>query len=48
VFLVTITCSDPACTEEREIAVQALDEVDELPCDCGFGFILISVSGLAA
>jgi hypothetical protein len=45
-FLVTIVCSDPECIEEREIAVNELDEVDGEPCECGHGFVLLSVSEL--
>jgi hypothetical protein len=47
-FLVTIVCSDPNCLEEREIAVSELDAVDAQACDCGHGFVLMSVSSAAA
>jgi hypothetical protein len=45
-FLVTIVCSDPECTEEREIAVDELDEVEGELCECGHGFVVVSVSEL--
>jgi hypothetical protein len=45
-FLVTIVCSDPECIEEREIAVGDLDAVDGCVCECGHGFVVISVSTL--
>jgi hypothetical protein len=45
-FLVTIVCSDPECIEEREIAINELDEVDGELCECGHGFVLLSVSEL--
>jgi hypothetical protein len=46
-LLVTVMCSDPQCVEEREIAVVELDELHEHPCDCGYGFVVVSVSALA-
>lgn len=45
-LLVKIVCSDSECTEEREIAVESLDEVEGYPCECGHGFVVISVSEL--
>jgi hypothetical protein len=45
-FLVTIVCSDPECSEEREVAVPDLDAVDGYVCECGHGFVVISVSEL--
>jgi hypothetical protein len=47
-LLVTVMCSDPRCVEEREIAVGELDELDEHLCDCGYGFVVVSVSALAS
>jgi len=44
VLLVTVLCSDPACTEERELVVDELDGVDATVCECGHGFVVISVS----
>jgi hypothetical protein len=46
-LLIQIVCSDPECTEEREIAVDDLAEVDELACECSHGFVVITVSELA-
>jgi hypothetical protein len=45
-FLVTIVCSDPECIEEREVAVEDLDAVDGYVCECGHGFVVVSVSEL--
>jgi hypothetical protein len=45
-LLVQIVCSDPECTEEGEIAVEHLEEVEGLVCECGHGFVVISVSEL--
>jgi hypothetical protein len=44
VLLAKIICSDPECTEEVEIAVELLDELDGLSCECGHGYVLLSVS----
>jgi hypothetical protein len=43
-FLLTIICSDPDCFEEREIAVDEIDAVDAYACDCGHGFVVVTVS----
>ena len=45
-LLVTVVCSDPECVEEREIAVEDLGAVDATVCDCGHGFVVVSVSEL--
>jgi hypothetical protein len=45
-LLVTIICSDPECTEEREITVESLDDLEGYPCECGHGFVVASVSEL--
>jgi hypothetical protein len=45
-LLVKVVCSDPACIEEREIAVHDLDEVDSEFCECGYGFAVVTVSEL--
>jgi hypothetical protein len=45
-LLVTVICSDPECIEEREVAVDRLDDVEAEPCDCGHGFVVVAVSEL--
>ena len=45
-LLARIVCSDAACTEELEVTVESLDEVDGYLCDCGHGFVLLTVSEL--
>lgn len=45
-FLVTIVCSDPDCSEEREIVVGDLDAVEACACDCSHGFVVLTVSEL--
>ena len=48
-LLATLVCSDPDCTEEIEIAVKRLVQLDGFVCDgCGHGFVLATVSELAA
>jgi hypothetical protein len=46
-LLVTVMCSDPQCVEEREVLVDELQAVETHVCDCGFGFVVVSVSELA-
>jgi hypothetical protein len=46
-LLVTVVCSDPECSEEREVVVDDLQAVETHVCDCGYGFVVISVSELA-
>ena len=43
-LLVAIVCSDPGCIEEREVVVEDLAGVDEHLCDCGHGFVVVSVA----
>ncbi|MDP9188230.1 MAG: hypothetical protein M3O25_03160 [Actinomycetota bacterium] len=43
-LLAKIVCSDPDCTEELEIAVDRLVHLDGYTCECGHGFVLVSVS----
>jgi hypothetical protein len=45
-LLARIVCSDWECTEELEVRIEDLDELDRYGCDCGHGFTLISVSEL--
>ena len=45
-LLARIVCSDPECTEELEVAVERLDQLDGFVCECGHGFVLIDVSSL--
>ena len=45
-FLARIQCSDPECESELELVLEELDELHGLVCDCGYGFVLASVSDL--
>jgi hypothetical protein len=47
-FIVQVTCSDPACAEEAEAVVAAIEEADDVVCECGFGTVLIAVAELDA
>jgi hypothetical protein len=46
-LLVTVMCSDPDCFEEREIVIDDLQAVETHVCDCGHGFVVITVAELA-
>jgi hypothetical protein len=43
-LLARIICSDPECSEELDVAVATLDELDGYVCECGHGYVLITVS----
>lgn len=45
-LLARIVCSDRRCTEELEVAVETLDELDGFVCECGHGFVLMEVAEL--
>jgi hypothetical protein len=45
-LLVTILCSDPGCEEERELAVDDLDDLEGFACECGHGFVIAAVAEL--
>jgi hypothetical protein len=46
-LLAKIDCSDPGCEAELELVIEDLDELFGLVCDCGYGFMLSTVSELA-
>jgi hypothetical protein len=39
---VAVFCS--GCTEESEVVVQSLDDVEREVCECGYGFVTLSVA----
>ena len=43
-WLVELACSDPVCTEEQEIVVGDLEELDEFVCDCGCILVTLTVA----
>ena len=45
-LLARIICSDPQCTEELEVAIEDLDELDGFVCECGHGYVLMEVAEL--
>jgi hypothetical protein len=45
-LLARIECSDPGCEGDLEIVIEGLDELDGLVCDCGYGYVLATVSEL--
>ena len=45
-LLARIECSDRECESELELVLEELDELHGLVCDCGYGFVLASVSEL--
>lgn len=44
IWLAHIICSGRDCLEELEVVIAELDELDRLGCDCGHGFVLLSIS----
>jgi hypothetical protein len=43
VFVARIVCSGRNCSEELELVVEDLDELEGFPCRCGYGFVLVEV-----
>jgi len=43
-WIVQVGCSDPDCTEERELFVAEIDEVDDAICDCECCFVVLTVA----
>jgi hypothetical protein len=39
---VAVHCS--GCTEESEVVVEALDDVEREACPCGYSFVVLSVA----
>lgn len=39
---VSVVCSD--CGEETEVVVNDLDDVEREVCECGYGFVVVSVA----
>ena len=42
-WMAHIICSGRDCTEEREVVIDDLAELDRIGCTCGHGFVLLSV-----
>jgi hypothetical protein len=43
-WLIEVTCSDPACAEEFEVMVEDLAEVEGVVCACEHCVVVLSVS----
>ena len=41
-----LICSGRDCYQELELAIESLEELDGLACDCGYGFVLLEISEL--
>lgn len=39
---VTVVCS--RCTDETEVLVEGLDDVEREACECGYSFVVLSVA----
>lgn len=39
---VTVVCS--SCTEETEVEVENLDDVEREVCECGYSYVVLSVA----
>jgi hypothetical protein len=44
VWIAHVICSGRDCDEELEVVIAELEELDRLGCDCGHGFVLLSIS----
>ena len=45
-WIAHVICSGRDCTEEREVVINDLDELDRVGCTCGHGFVLLSVAAV--
>jgi hypothetical protein len=43
-WLIQVNCSDPECSEEFEVLVDDLDQVERVVCACEHGVVVVSVS----
>ena len=43
-WMAHVICSKPDCTEELEVVVVDLTELDELNCECDYGLTVLSIS----
>jgi hypothetical protein len=43
-WIAHIICSGRDCTEEREVVIDELDDLDRIGCTCGHAFVLLSIS----
>ena len=43
-WLAHVICSGPDCTEELELVLESLDELERINCECGYGLSVLSIS----
>ena len=43
-WIAHVICSGADCTEELELVIDSLDELDRINCECGYGFAVVSVA----
>ncbi|MQA74214.1 MAG: hypothetical protein GEU88_07735 [Solirubrobacterales bacterium] len=43
-WLAHVVCSGRDCYEELEIVADRLEEIDRVTCECGHGFVLLTIS----
>lgn len=43
-WLIQVTCSDPACGEDFEVLVEDLHEVEQVACECEHCVVVLGVS----
>jgi hypothetical protein len=39
-----VICSKPDCTEELDVVVDDLGELDRLSCECDYGLMVLTIS----
>ncbi len=43
-WIAHVICSGPECTEELELVLESLDELERINCECGYGLSVLSIS----
>ncbi len=43
-WMAQLICSKPDCTEELEIVISDLAELERLNCECEYGLVLLTLS----
>jgi len=46
-WIAHVICTGGDCVEELEVVVDTLDELDQVACECGYGFTVLSVAEAA-
>jgi predicted transport protein len=45
-WIAHVICSGRDCTEDLEVVIEDLEELDSVACTCGHGYVLLSVSAV--